>query len=206
MRFLDRPYNDIAAFSDDYFELITQAAATIDREALKRAAKAIIAAYQRDAVIYSCGNGGSASIANHLVCDHTKGVGTGTALRTRVVSLSENIEIMTAISNDISYDVVFLHQLKAKARAGDLLIAISSSGNSENIVQAIDWCQKHDVETIALTGFSGGRGREQVNIAVHVDCDNYGIVEDLHQAIMHQLAQFIRQAHMDPDQISKSTF
>ena len=122
MSFPDRPYDDVSSYCDAYFALLTQAAARIDRDALARAADAIIRAHERDAIVYSCGNGGSASIANHLVCDHTKGVGSDTNLTTRVVSLSGNIEIMTAISNDIGYEVVFLNQLQARARAGDLLI------------------------------------------------------------------------------------
>ena len=206
MSFPERRYDDIATYCDEYFKLMADAAASIDRQALGRAAAAIIAAHERDASIFSCGNGGSASIANHLVCDHTKGVGSDTPLRPRVNSLSSNIEMITAISNDVGYDVVFLHQLEAKARRGDLLIAVSSSGNSENIVKAIDWCGENGVETIAITGFSGGRGRERADISLHVDCHNYGVIEDLHQAVMHLLAQYVRQAHMDPTQIPNKKF
>ena len=88
--------------------------------------------------VFSCGNGGSAAIANHLQCDHLKGVRTGTDLTPRVVSLSSNIELITAISNDIGYEDVFTYQLQSQSQPGDVLIAISSSGRSPNIARALD--------------------------------------------------------------------
>jgi len=94
-------------------------------------------AIQADRLIFTCGNGGSAAIANHLTCDCSKGIATNTTLRPRVVSLSATVEIMTAIANDMAYSEVFVYQLKNLARPGDVLITISSSGDSENIVRAL---------------------------------------------------------------------
>ena len=116
-------------------------------------------AHDRDATVFACGNGGSASIANHLQCDHVKGVGQGTDLRTRVFSLSTNMELFSAIANDNGYEHVFEHQLASVARPGDLLIAVSSSGRSPNIVRALEWASAHGMRTIALTGFTGGRSQ-----------------------------------------------
>jgi phosphoheptose isomerase len=156
--------------------------------------------------VFCCGNGGSAAIANHLLCDHVKGIRTGTDLSPRVVSLSASVELLTAISNDIAFADVFAYQLQAQASQGDVLIAISSSGQSPNIVRALTWARRLGMATIALTGFTGGDAREAADVSVHVDVANYGIVEDLHHAIMHALAQYIRQSRMTAEAIMTSVF
>ena len=145
-------------------------------------------------------------MANHLQCDHLKGVRNGTDLQSRVVSLSSNVELLTAIANDVGYHDSFAYQLRAQSRPGDVLIAISSSGCSPNILHALQWARDNGLRTIALTGFDGGDARSIAEIAIHVDSANYGIVEDLHQSIMHALAQYIRQTRMSPDTIASSTF
>ena len=111
-----------------------------------------------------------------------KGVRTGTDLSPRVISLSTNVELLTAIANDIGYEDVFAYQLQSQAQPGDVLIAVSSSGRSPNIVHALTWARDHGLRTIALTGFGGGDARAMAEVAIHVDSANYGIVEDLHQA------------------------
>ena len=136
-----------------------QALATVDVAAFDRASKVLADAYDRDAAVFACGNGGSASIANHLQCDHIKGVRVGTDLHTRVTSLSTNVEILSAIANDIGYDAVFEYQLESMARPGDVLVAVSSSGRSPNIVRALRWAEAHGLQTIAMTGFEGGDAR-----------------------------------------------
>ena len=123
----------------------------------------------RGSTVFSCGNGGSASIANHFQCDHVKGVRIGTGLLTRVHSLSTNVEILSAIANDNGYENVFDFQLQSHARPGDVLVAVSSSGRSPNIVRALEWCRENDVETVALTGFTGGPARELATVSIHVD-------------------------------------
>jgi D-sedoheptulose 7-phosphate isomerase/D-glycero-D-manno-heptose 1,7-bisphosphate phosphatase len=194
------------SYCGSYFSELAYATASIDPVQLDRAAALLLAAHDRGAVVFSCGNGGSASIANHLQCDHTKGVGNGTALRPRVVSLAANMELLTAIANDDGYENVFLHQLQAQARPGDVLFAISSSGRSPNIVRAIEWARANDVRTLAFTGFGGGPARELAEVAVHVDCHNYGIVEDAHQAAMHAIAQYLRQSGMTADAVANQIF
>jgi phosphoheptose isomerase len=119
-------------------------------------------------------------------------------LRPRVVSLASHLELITAIANDISYDEIFAYQLKTMAAPGDVLMTISSSGNSENVVRAIDWARENGVGTIAMTGFAGGRSAKLADINLHVAAENYGIVEDIHQSMMHALAQYLRQSAMAP--------
>lgn len=206
MTFPDQGFENIVAFSRAYFDQAARAAASIDGAKLHDAAELLAAAYDRRATVYVCGNGGSASISNHLVCDHLKGVQTDTATRPRVVSLAANLETITAIANDISYDDVFVYQLRTLAEPGDVLVTISSSGDSENVVRAIQWATDNDCAVIAMTGFGGGRSAELADVNLHVEGDNYGVVEDIHQSLMHILAQYLRLKRMDADLIPERKF
>lgn len=199
-------YASAPPFFHEYAEETARAWRSIEPIALDRAAATLLEAYTRGAAVFSCGNGGSASIANHLQCDHVKGVRTATDLTPRVVSLSTNVELLSAIANDYGYEEVFAYQLQSQSRPGDALIAVSSSGRSPNIVRALTWARGHDLQTIALTGFDGGAARTLADVSIHADCTNYGIVEDLHQAIMHALAQYIRQSRMTSEAISANVF
>jgi len=200
------PFASAASYFDAYVDELARAAKTVDPAALDHAAAILIEAYLRDARMFSCGNGGSAAVANHMQCDHVKGVRTETDLTPRVLSLSSNVELLTAVANDLGYENVFVYQLQSQSRPGDVLIAVSSSGRSANIVRALTWARDQGLRTIALTGFDGGAARTAAEVAVHVDCTNYGIIEDLHQAIMHALAQYIRQSRMTADAISTNVF
>ena len=206
MTFPNRKYADVAEFSEQYFSQTARAAASVSRERIREAARVLNEAYMRGATVYCCGNGGSASIANHLMCDHVKGVQTDTKVIPHVVSLSSNVEIITAIANDIAYADVFVYQLRSLSRAGDVLITISSSGDSENVVRAAQWARDNGLAVIAMTGFSGGRTAQLADVNLHVAGDNYGVVEDVHQSLMHVLAQYLRQAHMDPDVVRERKF
>lgn len=206
MTFPERPFPSIAGFFDAYVEQWTRAAASVSRDALDRAQSILTQALSRDGQVWACGNGGSAAIANHLVCDHAKGVAADTGLRPRVHSLSATVELITAIANDIAYADVFSEQLRLMGRPGDVLITISSSGDSENIVRAVREARAIGMASIALTGFSGGRSAAEADVALHVEADNYGVVEDLHQSLMHVLAQYIRQSHMPADLVRTRKF
>ena len=206
MTFPDRKYTDIAAFSDDYFDRERAAARSVDRGKLAEAARLIDDVYQRGATLFVCGNGGSAAIANTFVCDHAKLIQTDTAVIPRVVSLCANTSMMTAVANDLSYDDIFVYPLRTAARPGDALLTISASGDSENVVLAARWARDNDVAVIAFTGFSGGRTAGLATVNVHVDADNYGVIEDTHQALMHILAQYIRQTHMSENLIADRKF
>ena len=206
MTFPDHPHDSIGSYCDAYVDQLAQAGASIDRNALARAGEALAAAFDRGAWLFTCGNGGSAAIANHLLCDFAKGIQTDTNVLPRVMSLSANLEIITAIANDIAYEDVFVYQLRTAARPGDLLLTISSSGDSENVVRALAWARENDVTGIALTGFSGGRSAEAAAIQLHVEGDNYGIVEDTHQSIMHMFAQYLRMTRMESDLVRQRKF
>jgi phosphoheptose isomerase len=200
------PHALASTYCNGYFQELARAAASIDLAAVDRAANILLDAHAAGSTVFSCGNGGSASIANHMQCDHLKGIRTETDLRPRVLSLSSNVELLTAVANDIGYEEIFAYQLQSQSRPGDVLVAVSSSGRSPNIVQAVRWANNHGLRTIALTGFSGGDAKEAAEVAVHVDCTNYGVIEDLHQSVMHALAQYVRQSRMSADAIPLTIF
>ena len=117
-----------------------------------------------------------------------------------------HITMLTAIANDLSYDDIFLFQLKTLANFGDALLTISASGDSENVVKAAIWARKNKMEIIAFTGFSGGRMANLATVNLHVKADNYGVIEDVHQSLMHILAQFIRLKYMSAGLIANRKF
>lgn len=191
----------------DYMCALDIACQSLRSDEFGKAAELLREMYRQGRRVFTCGNGGSASIANHFGCDHVKGIHNGTGLAGRVTSLVSNTELLTAIANDLSYEDVFAYQLEVLAPPWDVLIAISSGGNSANIVKALRWANAHDLHTIALTGFDGGEAWELAQVKLHVDSHNYGIVEDAHQAIMHALAQYIRQAELPREtSIAETTF
>ena len=206
MTFPDKKYEEIGSFGDAYFKHIAKAAASVDRAKLVQAADVLEQTYQKNRTLYVCGNGGSAAISGTFVCDHTKLVQTDTNLTARVVSLAGNMSMLTAIANDLSYDDIFIYQLKTLANLGDALLTISASGDSENVVKAATWARKNKMEVIAFTGFEGGRMADLATVHLHVEADNYGVIEDVHQSLMHMLAQYIRLKHMSDGLIANRKF
>ena len=205
-KFPSSPSDDPARYLSDYFTRLQQASTTIRPEAIRAAAELLAETIEAGRWIYACGNGGSSAIANHLQCDFGKGIRAGTRHRPRIQSLAAHLPTITAIGNDMSFADIFSHQLSGVGQPGDLLITISSSGNSENIVRPLIWAKEHGLRSIALTGFDGGRTAQLAEVNIHVACHNYGIVEDVHQSVMHILAQYVRQSAMTPDDISRCAF
>lgn len=144
--------------------------------------------------VYVAGNGGSSAIADHLCCDWTKGTHVSAMPSLKTHSLSASVGLLTALSNDFSYEQAFERQLEMYAEKGDLVVLISSSGNSPNVVKAAQAARDMGATVLGLTGFSGGKLRELAHLSVHVPVNNYGIVEDAHQSVMHVLAQYLARA------------
>jgi phosphoheptose isomerase len=205
-KFPSQKYPTGSAFVADYISAIATALNSVRPGQIERAVTAMKRAIQSDRLIFTCGNGGSAAIANHLTCDCSKGIATNTTLRPRVVSLSATVELVTAIANDMAYSEVFAYQLKNAARPGDVLITISSSGDSENIIRALDWAGNNGMTTIALSGFSGGRSAQMADISLHVAAENYGVVEDVHQSLIHILAQYVRMSELPSELVQTLRF
>ena len=141
--------------------------------------------------IFVCGNGGSAAIANHYVPDYLKLIRQNTKLKPLVKSLSSDLELITAISNDMDYSKIFSYQAESLCKKGDVLIIISSSGNSPNVVNLANWAKKNKIYSISFTGFSGGKLKKITNLNVHVNINNYGLVEDSHHILMHAIMHYI---------------
>lgn len=178
-----------------YSNLLAQGLQSVDPLQLDKAITAIVHAHLSKGTVLVCGNGGSAAISDHFLCDHSKGVCQDTGFLPKVRSLSSNIALLTAIANDMSFDDVFSYQIDMFGDSGDVLFCISSSGNSPNILKAIDTAKKAGIKTIAMVGFDGGQAKNIADIVLHVPVNNYGVVEDAHQALMHIMAQLIRIKH-----------
>src|SRR5687768_17075441 len=138
--------------------------------------------------IFVFGNGGSAANASHFVTDLGKGSSDKTYKRFRCVSLNDNVSWITAIGNDYSYDEIFVRQLMNLAQPGDIVLVMSVSGNSPNLIKAVEWCSKNNVYSIVFVGNKKGRLAEIANTALIVDDDHYGRVEDAHMSICHIIA------------------
>ena len=180
----------IASFMDGYVSLLSRAFEAVDREQLAAAQAALVDAAENGKTIFAIGNGGSAAISDHLVCDLSKGTHHDQHPTLRAQSMTSNAALYSAMANDLGFENVFAGQIGLYGRPGDMLIAISSSGESANIVRAVAAAQGLGMTVIGLSGFSGGQLRRTADISLHVPVDNYGIVEDAHQAIMHVIAQY----------------
>lgn len=137
--------------------------------------------------IFICGNGGSASTASHFQGDFNKGISYTQDIKYNVQCLSDNIPMMTAIANDIGYDSVFVVPLVNKLNLGDILIGISGSGNSENVIKAFEYAKENSAVTIAFTGYDGGKLKNIADYNVHIPIDNMQITEDVHLILNHMM-------------------
>ena len=188
------PYNSdssLEKFTQEYSKNLHDAFKNIDSNIMRLVLEALLKNIKSRHTIYSCGNGGSSSIADHLVCDFVKGAAKDSTIDPRVVPLLST-PMLTAIANDMSYEEVFAFQIKQYATEGDILLSISSSGNSENIIRAIEEAKSLGVLTISFVGFDGGRAKEISDLCLHISSNNYGICEDAHHALMHIFAQYLR--------------
>jgi len=150
----------------------------------------LAAARAEGRAIFVCGNGGSASTASHFVCDMVKGASYGRAARFRIQALTDSIPTITAYSNDVSYDHVFVEQLRNFARPDDVLIAISGSGNSPNVLRAVEYANSIGCYTIGLSGRDGGQLAPVSRLSIHVPEPHMGRIEDAHLHICHMIGYY----------------
>ncbi len=174
-----------------YLDRLRVELARVDAAAVERWADFVFDVWSRGSTLFLIGNGGSAAAASHLSVDLGKGaVAAGSQRdeshrRLRVVSLTDNVPWITAVANDLDYEQVFVQQLLSAAVSGDALIAFSGSGNSPNVLAAVDWANRHGLRTFGLTGFDGGRLKELQQDGVHVELDDMGMVESVHVSLFH---------------------
>jgi D-sedoheptulose 7-phosphate isomerase len=181
-------FND---FLNNYIFKLSESIKNTDIKAIEKAANKIYQTIKQKKTIYVCGNGGSAAISNHYICDYLKFLRQHSNLKPKIISLSSNIETITAISNDFDYSQVFKYQAESLFEKNDLLIVISSSGNSENVKEVVKYSKKKGVKVIGFSGFNGGFLKKHSDISVHIDANNYGIAEDSHHILMHIILQFL---------------
>lgn len=192
-RHLNDMFDDssIDAYKLNYANALKAALEGVSSAEIDKLCQAILRVADAGGQILVAGNGGSAAIAEHLCCDWTKGTSCEghNVINTR--SMTSNVALYTAIANDYGFENVFGTQLDFFGREGDLLIAISSSGNSPNILNAVTAAKDRGMFVAGFSGFSGGKLKDMVDASIYVGIDNYGIVEDAHQAVMHVIAQYI---------------
>jgi D-sedoheptulose 7-phosphate isomerase len=174
-----------------FLERVGQELRRIDPAEVKALADAIFACYEQGRMVFVCGNGGSGSNASHFCEDVGKGTlrredfDNDKKKRVRILSLTDNTPYILAWGNDEGFERVFVEQLKNLARPGDLLIAISGSGNSPNVLRAVEWANRNDLRTFGCTGFNGGKLRTLAQQGLHVPLDDMGIVESIHLTAFH---------------------
>ncbi len=180
-----------------YLHQVAQTLSQLPRQPLDQIASAIWETYERDGTILICGNGGSAASASHFACDMAKLTISADCRRVRALALTDNIPLITAWSNDQAYADMFVEQLIGIYRPGDLLFAISGSGNSPNVLRAVEWANERGAPTIGLTGFDGGKLARLARLSMHVQNDVMPQVEDIHMTICHGLAVAMRRRIAD---------
>lgn len=183
--------SSLEAYKSGYASLLKTAVEAISAAEMQKACDAILKASAEGRKIYVAGNGGSAAIADHLCCDWTKGTHCEGHATIASHSLSSNVALYSAIANDYGFEKVFSTQVGFFGAEGDVLIAISSSGNSPNILQAVAAAKAAGMYVVGFSGFSGGKLAAAVDASIYVPVDNYGVVEDAHQSAMHIIAQYI---------------
>lgn len=165
----------------------------LDLDAVDAIARALEKAERNGKHVFVAGNGGSAAAASHIATDWAKTAERNGKPLLRCMSLTDNVPFMTAIANDLGYEEVFARQLANFLQSGDVVVLISGSGNSPNVIKAAMFAKKKGAVTIGMTGFTGGKLRKHVDICVHIDSDQYGVIEDLHMAVGSILAFYFKQ-------------
>jgi len=173
---------------EDYFSQLTTAIDAIDNDAVTAWIERLARARSEGATVFVAGNGGSAATASHFATDIGKGASYGRAQRFRVVALTDSMSTITAYANDVGFDVVFAEQLRNLGKPGDVLVTISGSGSSPNIVAVIEAAKELGMDVVALTGFQGGKSGPMADIHVNVPSDHMGRIEDVHMALCHTAA------------------
>lgn len=187
---------DAAAFARWYREESLARWKSLDLEAIAALAKAVEHAERDGHVVYVMGNGGSAATASHLATDLSKTASVKGRTPVKCVALTDNVSYITAIGNDESFDEIFSYQLEGLLQEGDVVILISGSGNSPNLLAAAQVAKRRGATCAALLGFDGGALKAKADIAVHVDCEQYGVIEDLHMSVGHILAFYLKQRRL----------
>ena len=180
---------DLPNFLSDYQSRLERAFDLLPVEAVQKLLEAFRFAWDNKKTIYVCGNGGSAGNAIHLANDFTYGAGVNRGIGLRIEALPANAAVLTCLANDIGYDQIFSEQLRVKADPGDVLLVFSGSGNSPNVVRALEQGNAIGMKTFAILGFTGGKCRDLAQVPIHIPIDDMQIAEDMQLIIGHILMQ-----------------
>lgn len=187
---------DAAEFARGYLADLTSALSAVDVAQVSAIVETLWKAYEDDRQIFFLGNGGSASSASHIVTDLTKGAlghrGDAPARPVRAMSLTDNLALLSAWGNDAGFESVFVGQLRPYLREGDVVVGISASGNSENVLRAARYAREVGATVIGLTGFGGGKLDQLSHLGIVVNSAHYGVVEDAHMQIGHVICYYFR--------------
>jgi len=196
MSAIDRFYTeDIEKFSISYFNYLKEIFEKIDVSEIKAFVETILAARENSSTIFFIGNGGSAATASHFANDLA--FGTNEYKKPfKVMSITDNVPVLTSLGNDYGYDEIFVRQLRVYAKEGDLLVAISASGNSQNIIKAFEYSSTSGIKTIALSAFNGGKMKDMADQVVHIPTEDkeYGPAEDMHMILDHLVSNYLMRA------------
>ena len=174
-----------------YLQLLEHNLSALNILQINQIADVIQSAYDNGNTIFTMGNGGSGTTASHIVCDFNNGASAKLARKFKVMCLNDNVPSISAIANDISYDAIFKEQLKNFLRPGDVVIGLSASGNSKNIIRAIEYANKSGVTTIGFCGFDGGKLKKTAKYSIHIKVDDMKVVEDIHSIISHIIMKML---------------
>ena len=183
---------DIEKFSKSYLDYLKKIFDQIDLSEIKKFVETILDARKRNATIFFMGNGGSAATASHFANDLAFGTNEYDK-PFKVMSITDNVPVLTALGNDYGYDEVFVRQLKVYGEKGDVLVGISASGNSQNLINAFEYALSVGINTVALTAFDGGKMKKMVELCVHVPTgmNEYGPAEDAHMMLDHLVGYYL---------------
>ncbi|MFC1517248.1 SIS domain-containing protein [Candidatus Margulisiibacteriota bacterium] len=175
----------------DYMERLKKILDKISVEEINNVMNVLAKAYEEDKQVLIMGNGGSAATASHFVCDFNKGVSQGKKKRFKFICLNDNVATMMAYANDHHYDDIFVETMKSYFHPGDVVIGISGSGDSKNILKAIEYANEKQGVTIGLTGYTGGKLKKLAQQGIHVPVEDMQIAEDLHLVLDHLMSQIL---------------
>ncbi|HYM11924.1 MAG TPA: SIS domain-containing protein [Bryobacterales bacterium] len=177
-------------YPEQYRSKLQEAIGAIPLDKVEEAIGVLARARDEGRTIFVCGNGGSASTASHFACDLVKGASYGRRSRFRIQALTDSLPTITAYANDVGFDQVFVEQLKNFAAAGDVLLAISGSGNSPNVLHAVEYANSIGCHTIGLSGRDGGQLAPLVRLSIQVPVPHMGRIEEAHFTICHMIGYY----------------
>ncbi len=181
-------------FIEDYFNRLKSTVDNMDREEIEKFVHLLLKAEKNEQTIFTMGNGGSGSTASHFIGDIAKGI---KGKNFKVICLNDSFPILMAYANDMSYDDIFVEQLKPFFKKGDVVIGFSTSGNSRNIIKAIEFANENGGETVGFTGYDGGKLKQIAKYSINANINEVQVSEDVHLAVVHMIMQFINKQDKD---------